>query len=222
MPTILITGAARGLGLEFVRQYAAAGWRVLATVRDPLSGKAASDAGAEVYVADMADPGSLDRLVAGLGETGLDVLLANAGLYGTNQDFGAVDAKGFLHVMQVNVLAPLHLAELLADRMARGGIIAAVSSKMGSMTENTSGGNYAYRASKAALNMVLKSMSLDLKDRGLTVVALSPGWVRTDMGGAAAPLSPEQAVAGMRQVLDRVGPEDSGAFLHYDGTKLPW
>ena len=222
MPTILITGASRGLGLEFARQYAAAGWRVLATLRDPLAGRAASEAGAEVYVADVADVASLHRLKASIKDVCLDVVLNNAGIYGQNQDFGAVDAEGFMRVMRTNALAPLQVAEIFADQVPAGGIIAAVSSKMGSMTENSSGGFYAYRASKAALNMVIKSLSMDLRDRSVAVVALSPGWVRTDMGGANAPLEPPQAVAGMRAVLDRVTLAESGKFIHYDGTEVAW
>lgn len=222
MPTILVTGANRGLGLEFARQYAAAGWRVLATVRDPLSGRAVSDAGAEVYVADVADIASLRRLRAGLAGIDLDIVLNNAGIYGQNQDFGAVDAAAFQRTMQVNALAPLQVAELFADQVVKGGIIAAVSSKMGSVAENTSGGFYAYRASKAALNMVIKSLSLDLAGRGICVLALSPGWVRTDMGGANAPLDPPQAVAGMKAVLDKANLNDSGKFFHFDGSEVAW
>jgi|AGTN01.3.fsa_nt_gi Short-chain dehydrogenases of various substrate specificities len=222
MPTILITGANRGLGLEFVRQFAADGWRVIATVRDPLAGKAASDAGAEVYVADMADLDSIDRLKAALAGVELDILLNNAGIYGESQSFGAVDPDAFLKVVRVNTLAPLKMAEAFAGQLTGRRIIASVSSMMGSVAENTSGGYYAYRASKAALNMVMKSLALDLKDRGVVAVALSPGWVRTDMGGPDAPLDPPAAIAGMRAVLDRVGAEDSGKFFHFDGRELPW
>ncbi len=222
MPTILITGANRGLGLEFVRQYAEAGWRVLATVRDPLSGRATSEAGGEVYVADMADMGTMRRLKQTLAGIPLDVVLNNAGIYGQDQAFGSVDADGFLKVMRVNALAPLQMAELFADQVPPGGIIAAISSKMGSVAENSSGGFYAYRASKAALNMVIKSLSLDLKDKGITVLALSPGWVRTDMGGVNAPLEPPEAVAGLRVVLDKAKLTDSGKFFHFDGTEVAW
>lgn len=222
MPTILITGANRGLGLEFVRQYAAAGWRVLATVRDPLSGRAASEAGAEVYVADIADPASVRRLKASLAGVELDILLNNAGIYGENQSFGGVDADGFLKVMRVNALAPLQMVEAFADQLAGRKIVASVSSMMGSIAENTSGNFYAYRASKAALNMIMKTLALDLAAQGITAVALSPGWVRTDMGGPNAPLSPEDAIAGMRAVLDKVSLNDSGKFFHFDGRELPW
>lgn len=222
MPTILITGAARGLGLEFARQYAAQGWRVIATVRDPLAGKAVSDAGAEVYVADVSDPGSIERLKGALSGIALDVVLNNAGVYGENQSFGTVDPQGFLRVMTTNVLGPLKMAEAFADQLTGPKIIASVSSMMGSIAENTSGNFYAYRASKAALNMVMKTMALDLKDRGVTAIALSPGWVRTDMGGPNAPLDAPTAIAGMRAVLDRVSLADSGKFFHFDGRELPW
>lgn len=222
MPTILITGANRGLGLEFVRQYAADGWRVLACVRDPLSGKAASDAGAEVYVVDVADPASIARLKSSLKGVGIDVLLNNAGIYGENQEFGGVDVDGFLKVMRVNTVAPLKMAEAFADQLTGRKIIAAVSSKMGSMADNSSGGSYAYRASKAALNMVIKGLSVDLAQGGIIALALSPGWVRTDMGGPSAPLDAPTAVTGMRRVIADASPKDSGKFLHYDGTEVPW
>ncbi|MBX9633856.1 MAG: SDR family NAD(P)-dependent oxidoreductase, partial [Magnetospirillum sp.] len=155
MPTILITGANRGLGLEFVRQYAADGWRVIATVRAPLAGKAASNAGGEIYVADVSDPNSIQRLKTSLADVALDVVLNNAGVYGDNQSFGAVDVDGFMNVIRTNTLGPLKMAEAFAGQLAGRKIIASVSSLMGSIAENTSGGFYAYRASKAALDMVM-------------------------------------------------------------------
>ena len=222
MPTILITGVNRGLGLEFVRQYAAEGWRVLGTVRDPLKGKAASDAGAEIYVCDLADPRQIARLGAALAATGIDLVLANAGIYGENQDFGAVDGEKWVETLRVNALGPLKLAEAVAPRLVGAKVFAAISSKMGSIAENSSGGCYAYRASKAALNAVIKSLALDLAAQGVIAVALSPGWVRTDMGGPSAPLDAPEAVAGLRRVLAGLGPEDSGSFLHWDGSPVPW
>ncbi|MBI3446491.1 MAG: SDR family oxidoreductase [Magnetospirillum sp.] len=222
MPTILITGANRGMGLEFARQYAADGWRVLGTVRDPMGGRALSEAGGEVYVCDVADPQQVARLKASLAGLGLDILLNNAGIYGENQEFGAVDPQGFLKVVAVDTLAPLKLAEAFVDQMVGRKIIAAVSSKMGAMSDNTSGGAYAYRVAKAGLNMVMKSLSVDLASRGVLTVALSPGWVKTDMGGPGAPLEAVTAVAGMRKVLAGLRAEDSGAFIHYDGSSIPW
>jgi NAD(P)-dependent dehydrogenase (short-subunit alcohol dehydrogenase family) len=222
MPTILITGANRGMGLEFARQYAASGWRVLGTVRDPMGGRALSEAGGEVYVCDVADPAQVARLKASLAGVGLDVLLLNAGIYGEKQEFGDIDPAAFMKVMAVNALAPLKLAEAFADQMTGPKLLAAVSSMMGAMSDNTSGGSYAYRAAKAALNMVMKNLAIDLAPRGILTVALSPGWVRTDMGGPNAPLDAATAVAGMRKVMEDLRAEDSGALVHYDGSRLAW
>ncbi|MGE5545640.1 MAG: SDR family oxidoreductase [Solirubrobacterales bacterium] len=222
MPTILVTGANRGLGLEFARQYAADGWRVLATVRDPSKGRAASDAGAEVYVCDVADPNGIARLQGTLKGVGIDLLLNNAGIYGDRQEFGAVDPDAFLQVMRTNVVGPLKMVEAFAAQLVGPKIIASVSSKMGSISDNTSGGFYAYRASKAALDMVVKTLANDLKGQGVVTVALSPGWVRTDMGGPSAPLDAPTAVAGMRKVLAGLTSADSGKFFHYDGSEVPW
>jgi len=222
MPTILVTGANRGLGLEFVRQYAADGWRVLAVVRDSAKGRAASQAGGDVYVCDVAQPTQVARLAAALAGVDIDIVLSNAGIYGERQDFGNVDPQEFIEVMRVNAVGPLLLAEALADRLVGPRIFAAMSSKMGSIADTTSGGSYAYRASKAALDMVVKTLSVDLAGRGVIAVALSPGWVRTDMGGSAAPLDPPTAVAGMRKVLAGLRPGDTGRFIHWDGSPVPW
>ncbi|CAA7618571.1 SDR family oxidoreductase [Magnetospirillum sp. UT-4] len=222
MPNVLITGANRGLGLEFARQYAADGWRVCATVRDPAKGKAASDAGAEVYVADVADAGAIARLKGTLAGVAFDLVLNNAGVYGERQAFGYVDPEEFLRVVRINTLGPLLVSEAFAGQMAGRKVIAAVSSKMGSIADNSSGGFYAYRASKAALDMVVKSMAIDLKAQGVIPVALSPGWVRTDMGGPSAPLDAPTAVAGMRKVLGGLTAADAGRFFHFDGSEVPW
>ena len=222
MPTILIIGASRGLGLEFVRQYAAEGWRVLATVRDIAQGRPVSEAGAEVYLCDVGDLGSITRLAATLGEVALDIVLHCAGIYGEGQEFGSVDAARFMEVVRIDALAPLKVAEALVGRLGEGKIFAAVSSMMGSVAENSSGGSYAYRAAKAALNMVIKGLAVDLAPRGILTVALSPGWVRTDMGGPNAPLEPPESVAGMRKVRAALTPDDSGRLMHYDGRRLDW
>jgi NAD(P)-dependent dehydrogenase (short-subunit alcohol dehydrogenase family) len=221
-PTILVTGASRGLGLEFVRQYAADGWRVLAVVRDPSTGRAASEAGGEVYFCDAGDPAQIARLGKALDGIAIDIVLANAGIYGDRQHFGGVDPEEFLRVVRVNALGPLLLAQALAGRLRGPKIFAAMSSKMGSIDDNTSGGFYAYRASKAALDMVVKSLSVDLAGQGVIAVALSPGWVRTDMGGSSAPLDAPTAVAGMRKVLAGLTRADSGRFIHWDGSPVPW
>jgi len=222
MPTILIIGASRGLGLEFARQYAADGWRVLATVRDIAQGRAVSEAGAEVYLCDVADLGSIQRLATVLAPVRLDMVLHSAGIYGEGQEFGAVDPDRFMEVMRIDTLAPLKMAEAFADALVGRKIFAAVSSNMGSMADNGSGGSYAYRAAKAALNMVIKTLAVDLAPRGILTVALSPGWVRTRIGGPSAPLDAPESVAGMRRVLAGLTPETSGRLMHYDGRVLEW
>lgn len=222
MPTILITGANRGLGLEFAKQYAADGWRVLATLRDPLQGAALSATGAEIYVCDVSSPAQISQLANTLRGVQLDILLANAGQYPDRDGLGAVEAESFLQGMAVNALAPVLLAQAFLPALTGRKIIAALSSKMGSIAENTTGGSYAYRASKAALNMAYKSLSLDPAAQDAIVVLLSPGWVQTDMGGAQAPLAPPQAIAGMRKVLAEVTRHQSGAFIHYDGSTIAW
>jgi NAD(P)-dependent dehydrogenase (short-subunit alcohol dehydrogenase family) len=220
--TILIVGASRGLGLEFVRHYATAGWRVLATVRDPSSGRAASEAGAEIYVCDVGDPASITRLAGALSGIPIDLLLHNAGIYGANQPFGAIEAADLTEVLRINTVAPLLVAQTFAPYLTGPKIFAVLSSMMGSIADNSSGGSYAYRASKAALNMVVKTLAVDLADRGIVPVALSPGWVRTEMGGPAAPLSVTEAVAGLTTALAGLSPADAGAFIHVDGSRLPW
>lgn len=222
MATVLIIGASRGLGLEFVRQYAAAGARVLATVRQPAAGRAVSEAGGEVYLCDVGDQASIRRLADGLDGIALDLVVHNAGIFGADQPFGAIEAIDLLEVMRIDTVAPLLTAQALAGRLAPGGVFAAVSSRLGSIGANQDGGHYGYRAAKAALNMVIRTLAVDLAARGAGAVALSPGWVRTDMGGPEAPLAPAEAVAGMRAVLDRLTPADSGGFFDYDGCRLPW
>lgn len=221
-PTILVTGANRGLGLEFVRAYSNAGWRVIGVVRDALSGRAASEAGAEVYVGDLADYRSLERLHQSLANVKFDILLLNAGIYGESQAFGAMDYDEAVKVYKINTLGPLKMAELFAAQLTGPKILAGMSSMMASMTDNSSGRFYSYRASKAALNAVLKSLSIDLAPDGVTVLSLSPGWARTDMGGENAPLSAEEAALGLKAVMDKAGPAHSGKFWHYDGSELPW
>jgi NAD(P)-dependent dehydrogenase (short-subunit alcohol dehydrogenase family) len=222
MPSILIIGANRGLGLEFVRQYAADGWQVVATVRDPLKGRAVSEAGAEVHLCDAGDLASITRLARSLAGRRFDIVLHNAGIYGERGGFGNIDPTAFMETLRINVLGPLKVAEAFAESLEGRKIFAALSSMMGSVAENTGGGSYGYRASKAALNMVIKNLSIDLAPGGVTAIALSPGWVRTDMGGSEAPLDPPTAIAGMRKVLADVTPADSGSLIHYDGRRLEW
>jgi NAD(P)-dependent dehydrogenase (short-subunit alcohol dehydrogenase family) len=173
---------------------------------------------------DAANPDSAALLKAAVGDTPIDLLLANAGaMGGSKQSFGAVDVEDVMQLVRINALAPLKLAETLAGNVAKSErkLIAFQSSLMGSIGDS-SGGYYAYRMSKAALNMVAKGVSNDLKSRGVIVVTMHPGWVKTRMGGAGAPVSVEQCVAGQQRLFDKLTMVDSGHFFNYDGTELPW
>ncbi len=232
MPSILITGANRGLGLAFAKQYAAAGWRVYAACRAPddadtLNAVAATTGGqVSVHGLDIGDGGSVAALAAAIKGEPLDVLLNNAGIYlGKQQGFGETDYDAWQETLRINTCAPLRMVEALIDNVTAGERmqIVCISSKMGSMADNTSsGGAYLYRSSMAALNAVVRSLTVDLADRGVTVVAFHPGWVSTDMGGHEAPVTPAASVHGMREVIERLTPSDSGRFLDYQGAEIPW
>ncbi len=230
MATILVTGANRGLGLEFTKQFAAAGWRVHATCRNPgdadaLNGVAAGASDAvTVHQLDVADRQQVLALAAALRDTPIDVLLNNAGIYGgRHRAFGNIDYAQWEETLRVNALGPMRMAEAFVEHVAHSErkLIVCLSSRMGSIAAS-SGGSYVYRSSKAALNAVVKSLAIDLKERGISTVAFHPGWVATDMGGAGAPLSPAESVRGMRSLIDRLTPADSGTFLNYDGSEIPW
>lgn len=229
MPSVLITGANRGLGLEFAKQYAADGWDVIATCRKPeaagaLNDIARSSGSVRVMPLDVGDPTSIKALANELAGASIDVLLNNAGIFGDRSGFGGVDYAKWGDTFRVNTMAPLMLSEHLIEQIGRGEkkVIANVTSKMGSVGDNTSGGCYVYRSSKAALNMVTRSMAHDLAGRGVTCVVLHPGWVATDMGGAGAPLKAEPSVRGMRQVIAGLTRDESGKFFNYDGAEIPW
>jgi len=221
MSTILVSGAGRGLGLELARQYAADGWRVIGTVRDT---KAKLPSGVEPQVADVTERKQIAALAKALEGTALDVLFCNAGIIGKRgMALGSFDYASWEEVLRVNVLGAAALAEALVDNVAASKlkVIAMMSSRLGSITE-ASGITVPYATSKAALNMLVKGLAANLQAKGVVVVALSPGWARTDMGGAGAPLAPETSVAGLRQVIAGLKPADSGKFLSYDGTPIPW
>jgi NAD(P)-dependent dehydrogenase (short-subunit alcohol dehydrogenase family) len=230
MPTVLLTGANRGLGLEFARQYAGRGWRVLACCRRPteaadLHTLARTNPAVSLHALDVRD---LDRIAALAGELAgvpIDLLLNNAGVYGPSKvSLSTIDYAAWADVLAVNTLAPTRLVECFVDHVARSDrrTVACLSSLMGSIAANTSGRHYLYRSSKAALNAVVKSLAIDLRERGITVVALHPGWVKTDMGGPDADLEIPASVGSLVAVLDRLRVEDSGKFLNYDGALLPW
>jgi NAD(P)-dependent dehydrogenase (short-subunit alcohol dehydrogenase family) len=229
MRTVLITGANRGIGLEHARRYAERGARVFATARVP--GEAdelaalAKQHPIEVLDYDAADEATPAALKQRIGAEPLDLMFANAGAMGTRrQSFGDVDIEAVLSLIQVNALAPLKLAEALADNVAKSErkIMAFQTSLMGSIADNGSGGAYAYRLSKVALNMVGKGVANELRSRGVISVLLHPGWVRTRMGGAGGKISVEECVEGQQRILDALTPAQSGRFFNYDGRELPW
>lgn len=226
MPTVLITGANRGIGLEFVRQYAGDGWRVHAAARNPDKANelAALPGEFTVHALDVTDGRQVAELAAALADEPIDLLINNAGAAGRGgSDFGRIDYDLWQETMAVNTLAPVRVAEAFAANLERGGrkLLVSMSSRMGSITE-MAGGALIYGASKAALNAAMKTLAADLRGRRITVVVFHPGWVRTDMGGASAPVTPEASVAGMRRVIDGLTPADSGKFLDRDGAEIPW
>ncbi|MCC7168376.1 MAG: SDR family oxidoreductase [Rhodospirillales bacterium] len=222
--TVFITGAGKGLGLEFARQYAQAGWRVIATCRAPAKSAELKALGVETHPLDVADFDAVSALAKKLRGTPIDLLLGNAAQFGEAQDFGQVDMEDWATVLRVDVMAPLALAQSFVDHVAQspGRVMAFLSSRMGSIADNGSGGFYIYRTAKAALNMLVKNLAVDLEPRGIVAVALHPGWVRTDMGGPNAPLEPPVSVAGLRTVLSRITDRDTGKFYGHDGVEIPW
>jgi NAD(P)-dependent dehydrogenase (short-subunit alcohol dehydrogenase family) len=229
MSTVLITGAGRGIGLEFARQYAADGWRVIACSRKPeaateLAGIATSSNGkVTAHALDVLDHRGIEQLAKGLAQTPIDVLINNAGI-GANEKFGESNYERWLEAFKVNALGPMKVAEAFVKQVAASGErkIVTLSSLMGSIGDNQLGSYYGYRSTKAAANAIVRSMAIDLKRQGIIAVAMHPGWVRTDMGGPRAPLDVESSVAGMRHVIAGLSRAQSGCFLSYEGKELPW
>ncbi|HEX8191596.1 MAG TPA: SDR family oxidoreductase [Allosphingosinicella sp.] len=215
MPTILITGANRGIGLEFVRQYAADGWHVIATARSDSPELEAL--GVRVERLDMRDFAALEAFPRRLGGAKLDLFIANAGITAGRRVDTAADAEAALEVLAVNAVAPTLLARALLPSLA-GGKMAAITSRMGSIADS-SGGYLGYRASKAAMNAFWYNLAAETD---VPLILFHPGWVQTDMGGPNAQVAPPQSVAGMRRFLDELTPERSGAFVDYTGEPIPW
>jgi NAD(P)-dependent dehydrogenase (short-subunit alcohol dehydrogenase family) len=237
MPTVLITGANRGLGLELARQYADDGWRVLACARHPdaaaLETLAAKHHAVSCHALEVTDGDSVGALASALQGTAVDVLLNVAGVMhrrvetpdgASRSALGPLDYDDWARVLAINVIGQARVAEALLDNVAASDQkkIVTLSSELGSVGANKTGGLYAYRSSKAAVNAMMKSMAIDLAPRGIIAVPMHPGWVRTDMGGPKAPLSAEESASGMRRVIAGLTPADSGRFLQWDGKELPW
>lgn len=231
MATVLITGANRGLGLEFCRQYAREGWQVIACSRSldnalELTHLADAHANIQLEVLDVAKFEQIDALSQKLKDLPIDVLLNNAGIYPDNASngFGQIDYRAWTESLLVNTQAPVKMAEAFLPQLKNSDkkLIVAISSLMGSMADNNSGGSIFYRSSKAALNAAMKSLAIDLEDQSVGVLIFHPGWVKTDMGGPAALINPEQSIAGMCNVIKNFLLNQSGNFVKYDGTPMPW
>lgn len=228
---VVITGANRGIGLELARQYLALGATVDATARVParaeaLTGLAAGAAGGalRVHRLDVSDGASVKAFGAALEAVPVDVLVNNAGVFGDADRLTNLDFDEVLATLNTNAVGALRVSLALLPALRRGATrkIASVTSGMGSIADNTSGGHYGYRMSKAALNMAMRSLAVDLKAEGFTAVAINPGWVQTDMGGRGAPTRVEDSARGIIDAITRMGPADSGTFMDYRGKAWAW
>ena len=231
MQNIMITGASRGIGLEFVRQYNADGWRIFACCRTPGQASELNDIAAQsdgrvtVHQLDVDQTVSVTALKAELGDQPFDVLLNNAGIMGQrNAARGNIDYEAWQGCMNTNVFGPMRVAEAFADNVAASSQkkLITISSRMGSITETQATNSIVYRSSKAAVNMVMKILANDLGSQGVIVTCFHPGWVRTDMGGAGADISVQESAGGIRQVVAGLGAADNGTFRNYDGENIPW
>ncbi len=230
MPTTLITGANRGIGLEFAHTYAAEGWRVHASCRAPdaaaeLAALAAdSDGRITIHPLEVTDGAQVAALAGTVGGP-IDLLLNNAGAnMRAHQSLDDMDYDGWAELFAVNAMAPLRLADAFAGQVAASErkLMVTISSRMGSIAANETGNSIAYRSSKSAVNQVMRSVAHQLGGKGVTSVLFHPGWVRTDMGGPNGAIGVEESVAGMRAVIAGLTPADNGRFLNYDGEELPW
>lgn len=225
---ILITGTNRGIGLEFVKQYAADGWNVIACCREPQSATelqsiAKTHHNVKIIALDVADFTQIDAVALQLKDHRIDVLLNNAGVY-PESSLGDVDFDAWATAFKINTMAPLKMAETFLPHVAASQLkkMATLSSKMGSLDDNTSGGSYIYRTSKAAVNMVMKSLAIDLKGYNIAVVTLHPGWVKTDMGGPNGLIDTQTSVTGLRKVIAELSLSSSGKFISYNGNEIAW
>lgn len=231
MSTVLITGANRGIGLEFCRQYAEEGWQVIACCRNIANAFELFEMSQlypnfQIETLDVAQFVEVEALSKTMANVSIDILINNAGVYDDNRinGFGTLDFQDWNHSFLINTQAPVKMVESFLSHIKRSEkkLIVNISSLMGSMTDNGSGGSLFYRTSKAALNAAMKTLSIDLKQDGIGVLILHPGWVQTDMGGSNALIDCETSVSGMRKVIENFNPAQSGAFVKYDGNILPW
>lgn len=220
MATVVITGANRGIGLEFVKQYMAKGDKVIALCRN--TSDALSQSGAKIIdKVDVGNPECLEKILPTLKDVKIDLLINNAGVLAT-ESLDNMSAKTIEYQMRVNALGPVLVTQLLKEQLVEGAKVALITSRMGSMTDNTSGGYYGYRMSKAALNMAGVSLAHDLKDQGVAVALLHPGYVQTEMVNNNGDISPAVAVERLMQRIEQLNISNSGTFWHSNGEVLPW
>ena len=223
-PTVLITGANRGIGLEYARQFAEKGYQVLGTARHPSDAKELSAVASRVEQLDVTDATSVAALATRLRDVPIDILVNNAGIFDRQDvtvdkvDFGMME-----QTFAVNTLGPLRVTQALLPNLRAGKrrTVVSMSSQLGSI-ENSNGRWYAYRTSKAALNQINKTLSAELAPEGFICVVLHPGWVRTDMGGSSATYAPQESVGGLLAVIEKLGPADNGRFYDFQGKPIPW
>ena len=228
--SILITGTNRGIGLEFVKHYLKNNEKVIATCRNRNSAKDLLElknatSNLSLLELDVSKPNSIDEFTSKIADQPIDTFINNAGIFGPrNIEFGNFNAKEWLDVFNINTIAPLIITQKILKnlRLGKNKKLAFISSKVGSIEDNTGGGMYIYRTSKTALNQVIKSLSIDLKEENFIVVALHPGWVQTDMGGPNALIDTKTSVKGMIEVIDNLTPKNTGKFYNYDGSSIPW
>jgi NAD(P)-dependent dehydrogenase (short-subunit alcohol dehydrogenase family) len=221
MALTVVTGANRGIGLALCERLVERNSTVVAACRGASS--ELRKLGVEVVEnVEVTDDAGIDRLVAAVGKRSIDLLINNAGILVWSKDFPELDVAGIRKQFEVNALAPLRVTAALQGRLGKGSKVALITSRMGSIDDNTSGGGYGYRMSKAALNMAGKSLAVDLKGAGIAVAILHPGMVRTEMIGGRGQVEPSEAARGLLARIDDLTLETSGGFWHANGERLPW
>ncbi|MDI9246053.1 SDR family oxidoreductase [Marinobacter sp. CHS3-4] len=218
--TVVISGANRGIGLELSKLYAERGWSVIGVCRES-SSELDAIATRVIDGVDVTTDEGIKTLVSGLADTSIDLLINNAGLL-QDEKLGSIDFDSIRTQMEINAYAPLRVAEALVAKIPEGGKIANITSRMGSIADNDSGGRYGYRASKAALNAFGKSLAMDLKPRGIAVAQLHPGYVKTRMVNFGGLISPEESAKGLAARIDALDLQNTGSFWHSNGEELPW
>ncbi len=223
-PTVVITGANRGLGLEFARQFSAAGFEVIGTARRPDEADDLRSLGVRIEQLDVTDARSVEQFAAAIGDHPVDILVNNAGIGGRVLSIEDLDAERVRRIFEVNCLGPMRVTQAMLPALRAGDrkLIVNITSLLGSIERNTRGGYYGYRESKAALNMFTRSLAVELDPEGFTCIVMNPGWVRTGLGGPGARLSPAESIGAMITVIDGLKPADSGAFFSHDGERVPW